>query len=228
VGRYLTPSPPIIRRVQIGVRHVIACLFHELRDEAPCAPDLGGFDGDGPRELLRCVPVDLNGFRRAWPGRSPLPSPVASVRPRFGAARQNLRDRQRERPCHLRERLEYLIPRWDLCIIQAVPLDPANACRVRRLLGGGADPQPANRARARGAADERIVPRRPRSPAATRSAGSTPAPPRSDRCPATIKMDVVLPHPGMLPSGPSIASPECSRRHVSLSIDYTGSAAHAA
>jgi hypothetical protein len=29
-----------------------------------------------------------------------------------------------------------------------------------------------------------------------------------------------LPHPGMLPSGPSIASPECSRRHVSLSIDY--------
>jgi hypothetical protein len=34
-----------------------------------------------------------------------------------------------------------------------------------------------------------------------------------------------LPHPGMLPSGSSIASPECSRRHVSLSIDYTGSAA---
>ena len=38
-------------------------------------------------------------------------------------------------------------------------------------------------------------------------------------------MDVVLPHPGMLPSGASIASPECSRRHISLSIDYTGSAA---
>jgi hypothetical protein len=36
---------------------------------------------------------------------------------------------------------------------------------------------------------------------------------------------VVLPHPGMLPSGPSIASPECSRRHVSLSIDFTGPAA---
>ena len=35
-------------------------------------------------------------------------------------------------------------------------------------------------------------------------------------------MDAVLPHPGMLPSGPSIASPECSRRHVSLSIDYAG------
>src|SRR6476659_9103677 len=35
-------------------------------------------------------------------------------------------------------------------------------------------------------------------------------------------MDVVLPHPGMLPSGPGIASPECSRRHVSLSIDYAG------
>ena len=44
-------------------------------------------------------------------------------------------------------------------------------------------------------------------------------------CSATIKMDVVLPHPGMLPSGSSIASPECSRRHVSLSIDYAGSGA---
>ena len=32
-------------------------------------------------------------------------------------------------------------------------------------------------------------------------------------------MDAVLPHPGMLPSGSSIASPECSRRRVSLSID---------
>jgi hypothetical protein len=38
-------------------------------------------------------------------------------------------------------------------------------------------------------------------------------------CSATIRMDDVLPHPGMLPSGPSIASPECSWRHVSLSID---------
>src|SRR6478735_12409520 len=28
----------------------------------------------------------------------------------------------------------------------------------------------------------------------------------------------------MLPSGASIASSECSRRHISLSIDYTGSA----
>jgi hypothetical protein len=43
-------------------------------------------------------------------------------------------------------------------------------------------------------------------------------------CAATNRMDVVLPHPGMLPSGSSIASPECSRPHVSLSIDYTGSA----
>ena len=41
-------------------------------------------------------------------------------------------------------------------------------------------------------------------------------------CPATIKMDVVLPHPRMLPSGSSIASPECSRRHVSLSIRLRG------
>ena len=32
----------------------------------------------------------------------------------------------------------------------------------------------------------------------------------------------VLPHPEMLPSGASIASSECSRRHISLSIDYTG------
>ena len=38
-------------------------------------------------------------------------------------------------------------------------------------------------------------------------------------CAATIRMTVVLPHPGMLPSGSSIASPECSRRHVSLSIE---------
>jgi hypothetical protein len=44
-------------------------------------------------------------------------------------------------------------------------------------------------------------------------------------CVATIRMTVVLPHLGMLPSGSSIASPGCSRRHVSLSIDYTGSAA---
>jgi hypothetical protein len=40
-----------------------------------------------------------------------------------------------------------------------------------------------------------------------------------DSCSATIKVDAVLPHPGMLPSGSSIASPECSRRRVSLSID---------
>src|SRR6476659_6396250 len=39
-------------------------------------------------------------------------------------------------------------------------------------------------------------------------------------------MDVVLPHPGMLPSGPGIASPECSRRHASLSIDYAGPGAY--
>jgi hypothetical protein len=44
-------------------------------------------------------------------------------------------------------------------------------------------------------------------------------------CSATIRMVAVLPHPGMLPSGPSIASPECSRRHVSLSIDYAGPSA---
>ena len=44
-------------------------------------------------------------------------------------------------------------------------------------------------------------------------------------CSATIRMEAVLPHLGMLPSGSSIASPGCSRRHVSLSIDYTGSAA---
>ena len=46
----------------------------------------------------------------------------------------------------------------------------------------------------------------------------------SGDCSAAIRMVAVLPHPGMLPSGSSIASPECSRRHVSLSIDYTGSA----
>jgi hypothetical protein len=44
-------------------------------------------------------------------------------------------------------------------------------------------------------------------------------------CSATIRMVAVLPHPGMLPSGSSIASPECSRRHVGLSIDYAGSSA---
>ena len=43
---------------------------------------------------------------------------------------------------------------------------------------------------------------------------------RQRECPATIRMDVVLPHPGMLPSGSSIASPECSRCHIGLSIDY--------
>jgi hypothetical protein len=37
-------------------------------------------------------------------------------------------------------------------------------------------------------------------------------------CRATIWMRSVLPHPGMLPNGPSIASPECSRHGVILSI----------
>jgi hypothetical protein len=37
-------------------------------------------------------------------------------------------------------------------------------------------------------------------------------------CSATIWMRDVLPHPGMLPSGPGIASPGCSRRRVTLSI----------
>ena len=36
--------------------------------------------------------------------------------------------------------------------------------------------------------------------------------------PATIWMVIVLPHPGMLPSGLGIASPGCSRRRVTLSI----------
>jgi hypothetical protein len=39
------------------------------------------------------------------------------------------------------------------------------------------------------------------------------------------EMTGLLPHPGMLPSGSSIASPECSRHHVGLSIDYEGLAA---
>jgi peptide chain release factor len=43
-------------------------------------------------------------------------------------------------------------------------------------------------------------------------------PVRSYECPATIRMDVVLPHPAMLPNGPSIASSGCSRRHITLSI----------
>jgi hypothetical protein len=37
-------------------------------------------------------------------------------------------------------------------------------------------------------------------------------------CSATIWMRDVLPHRGMLPNGPSIASPECSRRVGILSI----------
>jgi hypothetical protein len=37
------------------------------------------------------------------------------------------------------------------------------------------------------------------------------------RCRATIKTGHVLPHPGMLPSGLSIASPECSRSGASSS-----------
>jgi hypothetical protein len=39
------------------------------------------------------------------------------------------------------------------------------------------------------------------------------------RCAATIRMTVVLPHPGMFPSSSSIASPECSRHLISLSIE---------
>ena len=35
---------------------------------------------------------------------------------------------------------------------------------------------------------------------------------------ATIWLKAVLPHPGMLPSGPGIASPECSRGRITLSI----------
>jgi ArsR family transcriptional regulator len=41
---------------------------------------------------------------------------------------------------------------------------------------------------------------------------------------AESAMGSILPHPGMLPSGSSIALPECSRPDVSLSIDCTGSA----
>ncbi len=37
-------------------------------------------------------------------------------------------------------------------------------------------------------------------------------------CSATIWIGFVLPHPGILPSGPGIASPGCSRRRVTLSI----------
>ena len=43
--------------------------------------------------------------------------------------------------------------------------------------------------------------------------------------PLTNIRPCVLPHPGMLPSGSSIASPECSRRLVGLSIDNAGSGA---
>ena len=50
-----------------------------------------------------------------------------------------------------------------------------------------------------------------------RSAAALPTP-HAENCPATIKMDVVLPHPAMLPNGPSIASSGCSRRHITLSI----------
>jgi hypothetical protein len=39
---------------------------------------------------------------------------------------------------------------------------------------------------------------------------------------ATITLNRVLPHPGMLPSGSSIASPECSRRLVGLSNRLRG------
>jgi hypothetical protein len=38
-------------------------------------------------------------------------------------------------------------------------------------------------------------------------------------CTATIRMNVVLPHPGMLLSRPGIASSECSRDPITLSID---------
>jgi hypothetical protein len=42
--------------------------------------------------------------------------------------------------------------------------------------------------------------------------------PIAHECSATIWMMRVLPHPEMLPNGPSIASPECSRHGVILSI----------
>ena len=57
------------------------------------------------------------------------------------------------------------------------------------------------------------------------SAGQLESVRKVHTCSATIKMDGVLPHPGMLPSGSSIASPECSRRLVGLSIDNAGSGA---
>jgi hypothetical protein len=44
------------------------------------------------------------------------------------------------------------------------------------------------------------------------SDGATPP------CRATRSYWAVLPHPGMLPNGLGIASPECSRRGVTLSI----------
>ena len=42
------------------------------------------------------------------------------------------------------------------------------------------------------------------------------------KCSATIWMVIVLPHPGMLPSGPGIASSECSRGRITLSIGRSG------
>jgi arylsulfatase len=46
-------------------------------------------------------------------------------------------------------------------------------------------------------------------------------------CSATIWMRNVLPHPGMLPNGSGTASPECSRRCVTLSTRNARDPAHA-
>jgi hypothetical protein len=47
----------------------------------------------------------------------------------------------------------------------------------------------------------------------------------SVNCRATIKVRIILPHPGMLPNGSGHASPECSRHGVILSIGVSRSIA---
>jgi hypothetical protein len=56
-----------------------------------------------------------------------------------------------------------------------------------------------------------------RSPGGARSGPAALRGRRKQACAATIRMTVVLPHPGVFPNGPGVASSECSRRCNALS-----------
>ena len=78
----LAPSAPIVRRVQVCLRHIIPGLLHKPCDEAPGASRFCRLNGYEASEVFGCVPIDLNCPWRSQPrrSRSPLPVPDGAAR----------------------------------------------------------------------------------------------------------------------------------------------------